>query len=581
VRKTLLSAFALTILLGTTKFCPAQEDTGAALQPVAAVSFSGYTEVLKDVEYIGKLAGNPQLAMLAEGMLSQMTEDPQGLEGLDKDRPWGFVVQTDGQQFPMYGFIPVTDLKGLLGALEGVIGPAADAGDGGFEVGMGDRTLYVTEKGGWAFIGTSPDALADVPDDPLPMLDKLNESYDLAARVWVKNVPPILRQMALAPLQIGIQSGLERMPEETDEQYAIRKKMTREAMARLTTVINELDTLLVGLAVDRESSSTYLDYEITAVEGTNTAEQFSAAEDLTTDFAGLLLPDAAVTMNFTGKIAASDVAQVMPAITTAKANAMAELENQGLEGAELETAKQMVGDLFDVLEATVEDGRLDAAMAVSMAPDALTFVAGGHVADSAKLESVIKQLAAQAIKESPEAAQAIKIDAGEHAGVRLHTVALPTSEMDTDVEVLSQLVGETLDVVIGIGDGAIYLAAGRDAMSTLKQAIDASKAQAGAPAVPMRLSVAATPIAKFVAGISDGEAQGMATMMVQILEASGNKDHLTLTSTSIPRGTKVRVEMEEGLMKLLGTLPMMMMQGGPGGPEDPEPSFGPPDESGF
>ena len=577
MRKTLLSAFALAVLLGTSNFCPAQEDTAATLQPVAAVSFSGYTEVLKDVEHIGKLAGNPQLAVLVEGLLNKMTESPEGLVGLDKDKPWGFVIQTDGQQFPMYGFIPVTDLKGLLGALEGVIGPAGDAGDGVLEVEMQDRTLYVKQKGGWAFIGTSPDALADVPDDPLPMLDKLNESYDLAVRVWVKNIPPILRQMALAPLQIGIQSGLARMPEETDEQYAIRKKMTRQAMAQLTTVINELDTLLIGLAVDRESSSGYLDYEITAVEGTKTAEQISSAEDLTTDFAGLLLPDAAVTMNVTGKIAQSDVAQLMPAITTARATAMKELESQGLEAEELEAAKQMVGDLFDVVEATVEDGRLDAAMALSLDPNALTFVAGGHVADSAKLESVIKQLAAQAIKDSPEAAQAIKLDAGEHAGIRLHTLALPTSEMEQGAEMLPQLVGETLDVVIGIGDEAVYLAAGRDAMSTLKQVIDKSKAEAGAPALPMRLSVAASPIAKFVAGVSDGQVQGIAAMVVKALEQSGAKDHLTLTSTSIPRGTKVRLEMEEGLLKLIGTLPILMMGAGPGGPGE----FGPPGGPGF
>ena len=86
----------------------------------------------------------------------------------------------------------------------------------------------------------------------------------------------------------------------------------------------------------------------------------------------------------------------------------------------------------------------------------------------------------------------------------------------------------------------------------------------------MRIALSATPIAKFIAEVADEEmAKQMAAMAASVLEKSAGKDHLILTSRAIPNGAAVRLEMEEGLLRLIGSLGNMMgmmMGGAAGGP---------------
>ena len=49
----------------------------------------------------------------------------------------------------------------------------------------------------------------------------------------------------------------------------------------------------------------------------------------------------------------------------------------------------------------------------------------------------------------------------------------------------------------------------------------------------------------------------MASMIAAMLEQTGGKDHVTLTSTPITNGAAVRLEVEEGLLKLIGSLGQM------------------------
>ncbi len=74
-------------------------------------------------------------------------------------------------------------------------------------------------------------------------------------------------------------------------------------------------------------------------------------------------------------------------------------------------------------------------------------------------------------------------------------------------------------------------------------------------------------------------------MLAAALEQAGEKDHVQITATPIARGVRVRLELEEGLLKAicsmgkgLGGMPpgMMMPPGGPSGPKPPPPPPPPP-----
>ena len=45
----------------------------------------------------------------------------------------------------------------------------------------------------------------------------------------------------------------------------------------------------------------------------------------------------------------------------------------------------------------------------------------------------------------------------------------------------------------------------------------------------------------------------------RVLDQAKGKDHLLVTTTTIENGQKTRVVFEEGLLKVLGSAPMLMM----------------------
>jgi hypothetical protein len=514
---------------------------------LVTVSVSGYDQILKDIAFIGQLGGDSALGKEAQAALEQalQTED---LAGLDKTRPWGLVVQTDGQQqFPVFGFVPVTDLKALLKSLQRTVGKA-DEEKGVYAIDFRNNRLYVQEKKGWAFIANSTEILTHTPGDPLALLEGLNKSYDLAVQVTFKNIPPLFRMMIMAPLQSGFQMGMDRRPGETDEEYNVRTKVGRQALEQVAQLLGDLDTFVLGIAVDRATATGRLEYSLTALPGTKTAQQMAPASHgpLKTRVAGLRQTDAAVTAYYVGELSPADATQI-----SAKQNAVQELEKQGLRDEQVQQAKKLLGQMIDVVKGTVAGRKLDVGVAAWMNAKLLTVVAGSRAVDTAKLDKLLKEVAAQAIKDDPDAAGMIKLDAENYLGFRFHTASVPINELG-DLPHLGELLGQSLEIVVAVGEDSVYLAAGRDPVAKLKQVIQQSQAQADKSTGSGEVAVDLAPITKLVAGVADEGDKPVANKILGILQKSPGKAHLTLTPVPIPGGVQVRIVFEEGLLRLIG-----------------------------
>ena len=100
-----------------------------------------------------------------EAMLNLMTNS-QGLAGLDKSRPSGLVVETNGRELLGYAVVPVADLPKLLAVLEPFVGKAEDLGDGVLKIqpkNKPDKPLYIRQKGDWTLASDKVEALALAP----------------------------------------------------------------------------------------------------------------------------------------------------------------------------------------------------------------------------------------------------------------------------------------------------------------------------------------------------------------------------------------------------------------------------------
>ena len=123
-------------------------------------------------------------------------------------------------------------------------------------------------------------------------------------------------------------------------------------------------------------------------------------------------------------------------------------------------------------------------------------------------------------QENAQAAKSLKLSEETYEGVHFRGISFPTPNKN-----LVPAVGPTLEVVWGVGDDKVMVAAGRDATKTLKTVLDQSKA-GGKEVLPLRISLSGTPIAKFLAQSADNDqAKAVASALAKALKKSEGKDH--------------------------------------------------------
>ena len=129
--------------------------------------------------------------------------------------------------------------------------------------------------------------------------------------------------------------------------------------------------------------------------------------------------------------------------------------------------------------------------------------------------------------------------------MRLHTLAIPIPAGEAEARAM---LGDQMDVVVGVAQQAFYVAVGRDAMATLKTAIDNSaNAQADLPMMKMTVSLA--PIMQFAASMENDETL---TELAQMLQQNDGNDQVVITGRTIPRGQTSRIELQEGALQAIG-----------------------------
>lgn len=534
LKKVLLPAIALVLL--ATPAIHAQSS-----KPVVVVSISGVDELMGDIDYLTKSAGVEDYGNLFKLLAAPYTV------GIDKSKPWGMIVQMneDGQPQTM-GFVPVKDLDVVFAALKEQIGEPRDAGDGVFEL-TDPAPMYIKAKDGFAYISNESKYLKKLPDDPVALLDGLNKKYDIAVRAFVQNVPEGQREWAVEQIRDQQELALEnqlRNLDEDDAEYKLAKRLSETQVQRLEDMINDSDEITVGWTTDGMAKETYVDFAMTAKAGTPTAKRMKLLQGNESSFGGMALDDAAMTMSITARMDDGDVAQLTALMDTVKTKAFEEIENDGNldTDAKREKAKKVVAGLLDTLSKTAESGKLDGGAALVLKPQSMSFVAGGAVAQPKALEDALRNLVDLA-KDEPDFPK-VKFNAEKHGGVTFHTMSVPIPEGEDARKVL----GENLDVVVGIGKKAAYLSVGTDASEMLKMVIDGSKMKVQ-DVSPMQMTIALTPIFKFAASVEDNP---VLELITTTLEESGGKDHMSLKTTPSENGVTYRLTVEEGILQAIG-----------------------------
>ncbi len=514
--------------------------TGAeVLRPVGVLSVTNADRWLNDILYLTRSVGRPEVG----GILQMMTGDL--LKEVDRTKPAGVYVLLVDDKPRGVGFIPVKDFKALLDKVSSHFHIEAEQLDGSiYRLGT-PRPAYLKQANRWVFFSDHAEYLKQVPEDPAKLLDGLDKKYDIALRVNFQNIPKALRDLAVERLTEGIRIGLDpNRPENADVDPELAKQIETTFVSLATQLIQQTAQLTLGLGVDAQAKHLRFDFEVTAVKGSQLAAQFDNLAGTKTSFPGILTSDAAICANAGFKLSPQDIDQMTKLVRLLKNQAVKELQKDPTAPPQL---KKILEQFADSVLGTIASGTFDAAAAVQVADGSLKFVAAAQTADGKAVGKTFRDLYELA-KSDPNVPE-IKFNAETFQKTDLHTFSVPIPENEADTR---RVLGNELNVVIGTGTKAVYLAFGNDCIALLKNAISKSSQIGPQPVPAARIRVAIKPLIFFLASVNDKDEHLPA--IAKAIKTVNGDDSIVFTIEAIPHGMRCRLEIHDAVLVIAGKI---------------------------
>lgn len=526
-RWLLVSLAALTLLASSVM----------AAEPAVVVSVKSFTELLTDSQYLGNSLRQPMIGLALPGLLAQVTGG-NGLKGLDSTKPIGayLTVSSDGQPKDFVVFIPVTSEKLFSDTLQALFSAPTTTGmTREYQPKNGGRPIFAKVTPKHFLFAQNAEALAETPDP-----DKLVKSpADIAVELDLTKIADNLKEGFLAQVEAQAAASERRNPSETEAQRVGREagqKLSLEAVRRLAM---DGDRLSLGFNVDPKAKNVSLDLGFTAKPGTALAQACASYAKTDSPFASIVSAQTVGSLLISSPL--SDAVQAPLLKLLADGEREQKEKNQNLPADEREMADRALQQVADAARKSIQRGRWDQALVVNSA-------GAGKVQLLLAVKASNSRELSQLFEEIARSESAIQFDVAKVGSARVHSIQLPP-----DAEREKHL--GTGPLFLAFGDETLLFAVGTDSLDAVKAALagEASKT----PRAPISLRVG---LSKLLPLIPNADSQLLE--LVKSAFASGN-DEIALEIASQPNGAKLRLEIQDGVLQLLG-LGIQARSAGPG-----------------
>lgn len=536
--KSVCKSLMMGMLLSIATLIPSQVRAQSEAKPAVVISIANLDEQLKDVKYLLTASGFPELNFLAKAGIKGYAE------GVDFSRDAGVALHFEGENTTpsVSGFVPVEDLEILLDSVSGIAEVEENEDEDYYTITTPDGTeMRVEEKGGYALFATKPELIKTLPAEPAKMLGDNPTKYNLAFLIYPQHVPQPLRDLALDMIKEGSMQTLDQLDEELQE---AQRQNLKTQMRQFEMILNDSESLVIGMAADADNKKLYTDIEYLAKAGSELAEKTNQAKATEPSrFAGFLMPNATMNFNANGKIPESDGASYDTLLVEAKKAVIEKMNEEGeLSDAEFEKVEGLVESVVDLLSETLKKGIVDTGMAAVIEGPDINLVGGMTAADPAKVETAIKDLV-PLLKERLDNSDAPDIefnfDTETHEGVRFHEIKIAF-----DHEPTRNVIGDSASIVIGFGADSIYYGIGNGPMRMIKKGMAAK----GKTEFDSEFNFRVAPFLKFLGRLPDAPEQ-LEIFAEQLTENGG--DLIRAYGKYIPNGSFSRFELQDGLLSLI------------------------------
>ncbi len=520
----------------------------AEMQPIAVLSFSGYERFMADVAALGETAKVPGLPASLAGFLRRRT-GVESLEGLDRGRPLGMVVATDGLAVVPIVFLPVGDGEKLLRSLEKLIAKPERLSDGLWKIGREKVTGFVRQSGDWIYLAQSEENLRWLPD-PVKMLGDLPKRFDVALQFNWQHVPDVFRTMGVDLLRLTMRNNLARRPGETEAGHQLRRRGATWQFRMIEQLMTDSRRLTLGWTVDERTRQGRLDLRLTPEPESGMAHQLVSLRATKTRFGGLAREDSPLSLHVNWALTPTQVDKLGGELADSR---KAILERIGelawiKSPTERQTFQQGASSVLDVLHKTVQTSQVDLGLAVlpgAVAKEGatrrdgpLTLVAAAHVGEGDSLRQAFEAVAR--LGEEDERFAGFRRNVAKVENKDVHAVVFPSDER----QIAKRLFGDELKLYVMTTGDSLCAAVGPDALDQLRLALR-----------PQPSEMAPIKLVARLGGVADLLERTLGPNYVTPLAAAakGADDRLTLTVRADGDELHAQLVAHEGVLKATAT----------------------------
>jgi hypothetical protein len=456
---------------------PAVRAGDKAAPPGIVVRVQSLDALLQNLNLVVKLVGQEEAAKQIEGLVKSKI-GAKGLEGIDPARPFGAYVRFGKALDDVRGafIVPMADQKTFLGLLENLNLEVKKDKDGIYTYKTNQNIdVYFRFANKYLFITTvNPESIQDknLVDPAVALALPGNAMISFVARV--DQVSNDVKAIALTQMEQTYRDIQKTAPAgETKAQEEFRLAMLRDAHKLFADVIRDAGDIRFDLDVNAKTKELTVDASIAGKPGSDLAKTIKALGDMKSPLTGIIKKDAAFQGSFHLALPDSLRDALGKVIDEASKKSVDDIEDAG--------KKKQALALFQALSPSAKAGEFQmVAAAVGPTNQQYTLVAAVKLKDGGELGKTIRGLIEDAIKDLPPEQKAkIQLDADSAGAAKIHKFQLPS---DKSTDALIKLTGDN-HVYLAFREDALFLAVGKEALTTLKTAAGQTKSVASAPFV--------------------------------------------------------------------------------------------------
>ncbi len=504
--------------------------------PIATIVVSSIDNVKTELKHVFEISGSMQVYEAMMGGLKTAND----LKGMKQDKPFGAMLFLRNGFPPtpeVIGFVPVDKIEELTKTIE--IGPVVTSkvSENRYEIIGGRRDFQVKLDNGYAFITANGDLLENDFPDPVRATKALTSKFDLAVTLNLDTIPEGMRALFLNFIKAQANADLQQRDDEPDGVYKIRRAQARNGLLAITQLMEQLESLTIGIDVNKEKSQAALEIHFEAQEDSELAKDMKRSNSMRSYFEQLIQEEAPLSFS----MAAPMVDRVM------------EQWLEFIDGLELVLASEINGtdgdttldpaytEAFEAGRETIKQAETDMFLQFYGEPGSFSIVSGVRLVGGQKINAGLKELA-ELLSEDIERFGQMEIDAESHNDVSFHRI---TPKDSGDAE---KIFGEEVSLYVGVGKRTGWIAfGGSSALEKTKELMD----KLNEPKAGNRTRVRRGPIqlvvnAKQWLGLDeDGEG-------VQFDAFEDGGDRMTIDIRPTEKGMRIRAQVDDGYLRLIG-----------------------------